>query len=176
MKFHLRRVDREINDPKALKRILLHSKHFILSLADGGEPYAVPMGYVYDEKENVVYFHCAKEGKKMEFIKRSPRTWGVVVVDQGIMEGACVNMYASVMFSGRIEFVEDSAEKAKVMNHFAEKLSSNVEGVKARVQNLFGGDGSALNGVIFAKIRLEELTGKRSTEMTVEKLLKIIGD
>ena len=176
MKFHLRRVDREISDSKALKRILLHSKHFILSLADGGEPYAVPMGYVYDEKESAVYFHCSKEGKKMEFIKRNPRAWGVIVVDQGIMEGACVNMYASAMFSGKVEFVEDSAEKAKAMNLFAERLSSDVEGVKARVQKLFGGDESALSGVVFAKIRLEELTGKRSTEMTLEKLLRITGD
>ncbi len=176
MKFHLRRIDREIKDQKALKRILLHSKHFILSLTDGGEPYAVPMGYVYDEKENAIYFHCAKEGKKMEFIKRNPRAWGVVVVDQGFMEGACVNMYASAMFSGKIEFVEESAEKTKAMNLFAERLSSDVESVKARVQKLFGGDVSALSGVVFAKIRLEELTGKRSTEMTVEKLLKITGE
>ena len=176
MKFHLRRVDREISDSKVLKKILLHSKHFILSLADGGEPYAVPMGYVYDEKESAVYFHCAREGKKMEFIKRNPRAWGVVVVDQGIIEGACVNMYVSAMFSGRVEFVEDSVGKAKAMNLFAERLSSDVEGVKARIQKLFGGDGNALSDAVFAKIRLEELTGKRSTEMTLEMLLKITGD
>ena len=172
MKFHLRRVDREVKEAKALKQILRYSKYFVLSLADEGEPYAVPMGYVYDEKENVVYFHCAKEGKKIEFINRNPRAWGVIVVDQGIMEGACVNMYASAMFSGRVEFFEDASEKAKVMNLFAERLSSDTEGVKIRVQKLFGGDGNTLSSVVFGKIRLEELTGKRSTEMTVEKILK----
>jgi nitroimidazol reductase NimA-like FMN-containing flavoprotein (pyridoxamine 5'-phosphate oxidase superfamily) len=176
MKFHLRRVDREIEDTKALKQILHYSKHFILSLADGGEPYAVPLGYVYDEKENAAYFHCAKDGKKIEFIKRNPRAWGLVVVDKGIIEGACVNMYASAMFSGRVEFVENTSEKIKIMNLFAERLSSDVEGIKSRVQKLFGGDGSALGNVIFGKIKLEELTGKRSTEMSIEKLLKITGE
>ena len=131
-------MDREVNDAKTLKRILRYSKHFVLSLADGGEPYAVPMGYVYDEKENVIYFHCANEGKKIEFIKKNPRAWGVVVVDQGIMEGACVNMYASAMFTGRVEFFEDASEKAKVMNLFAERLSSDTEGVKIRVKKLLG--------------------------------------
>jgi nitroimidazol reductase NimA-like FMN-containing flavoprotein (pyridoxamine 5'-phosphate oxidase superfamily) len=176
MKFHLRRVDREIKDPRALKRILCYSKHFVLSLADGGEPYAVPLGYVYDEEENIVYFHGAKEGKKIEFINRNPRAWGTVVIDQGIMEGACVNMYASAMFSGRVEFVKDASEKAKVMNLFAERLSSDVDGVKARVQKLFEGEGNALGNVVFGKIKLEELTGKHSTEMTIERLLKITGE
>ena len=101
---------------------------------------------------------------------------GVVVVDQGIMLGACVNMYASAMFSGSVEFVESTSDQAKVMSLFAEKLSSNVEGVKVRVGKLFGEGGDALSSVVFAKIRLEELTGKRSTEMTVEKLLKITGE
>jgi nitroimidazol reductase NimA-like FMN-containing flavoprotein (pyridoxamine 5'-phosphate oxidase superfamily) len=77
MKFHLRRVDREINDPKALGRILCYSKHFVLNLADGEEPNALPMGYVYDEKNNAVYFYCGKDGKKNEFIKRNPSAWGV---------------------------------------------------------------------------------------------------
>ena len=176
MKFHLRRVDREINDPKALKRILRYSKHFVLGLADGGEPYVVPLGYVYDEEEDSIYFHCSNEGKKIEIIKRNPRAWGIVVVDKGIVEGACVNMYASAMFSGRVEFVGETSEKLKVMNLFAERLSSDVEGVKAKVQKLFGGAGNALVNVVFGKIRLEELTGKRSTEMTVEKLLKITGE
>ena len=173
MKFHLRRVDREINDLKALKQILNYSKHFVLSLADGEEPYAVPMGYVYDEDENAVYFHCSKEGKKIEIIKKNPRTWGVVVFDRGILKGACVNMYASVMFSGSVEFIEDKAEMAKVMNIFAERLSSDIDGVKNRVKTLFGGEGNALGNVVFGKIRLEELTGKRSTEMTIEKLFEL---
>jgi nitroimidazol reductase NimA-like FMN-containing flavoprotein (pyridoxamine 5'-phosphate oxidase superfamily) len=176
MKFHLRRVDREIEDPKALKRILRYSKHFVLSLADGGEPYAVPLGFVYDEGEDSIYFHCSKKGKKIEIIKRNPRAWGLVVVDKGIMKGACVNMYASAMFSGRVDFVDETSEKLKVMNLFAEGLSSDVEGVKARVQKLFGREENALVNVVFGKIKLEELTGKRSTEMTMEKLRKITGE
>lgn len=175
MKFHMRRVDREIKDQKALKRLLSHSNYFILSLADGPEPYAVPLGYVYDESANSVYFHCAKEGRKIEIIKRNPRAWGLVVLDEGIIAGACVNMYASAMFSGRVEFVQDDAEKRRAMTLIAEKLSRDVEGVKQRLEKIFGGEGTARPNVVFAKIRLEELTGKRSTEMTEEKLIELTG-
>jgi nitroimidazol reductase NimA-like FMN-containing flavoprotein (pyridoxamine 5'-phosphate oxidase superfamily) len=144
-------------------------------MSDGDEPYAIPLGYVYDETENTVYFHCAKDGKKIEFLKKNPKVWGLVVLDQGIMEGACVNHYASAMFSGKVEFVPDTSEKMRVMNLFAEKLSRDAEGVKQRLQKIFGGGEEALDRVVFAKIVVEELTGKRSTEMTIEKLLELTG-
>lgn len=86
-----------------------------------------------------------------------------------------MNLYASAMFSGRVEFVQDNSEKTKVMSLFAEKLSTDVNGVKQRLKKIFDGEGSALDSVVFGKIVIEELTGKRSTEMTLEKLLEIIG-
>jgi nitroimidazol reductase NimA-like FMN-containing flavoprotein (pyridoxamine 5'-phosphate oxidase superfamily) len=171
MKFHLRRVDRKIEDERTLKRLLAHQQYLTLSMADGSEPYAVPLGYVYDEAVDTVYFHCAKEGKKVEFLRKNPRVWCVVTLDEGVQEGACVNLYASAMFSGRVEWVTDAEEKKRVMNLFAEKLSRDSEGVKQRLKALFGGSEAALTGVVFAKIKVEELSGKRSTEMTVEKLL-----
>jgi nitroimidazol reductase NimA-like FMN-containing flavoprotein (pyridoxamine 5'-phosphate oxidase superfamily) len=175
MKFHLRRVDRKIEDEKALRRLLAHQQYMTLSMADGGEPYAVPLGYVYDEAVDIIYFHCAKEGKKMQFLKKNPRVWCVVTLDEGVQEGACVNLYASAMFSGRVEWVTDAEEKRRVMNLFAEKLSRDSESVKQRLKGLFAGGEAALSGVVFAKVKVEELSGKRSTEMTVEKLLELTG-
>jgi len=173
MKFHLRRLDREIKDQKALNRLLSHSRYFVLSMANSDEPYAVPLGYVYDEAKNAVYFHCSKDGKKIEFLKKNPNVWGLIVHDQGIIDGACVNLYASAMFYGRVEWVNEASEKIRIMNLFAERLSKDVEGVKQRLQQIFGGGEAALASVSFGMIKIEELTGKRSTEMTVEKLLEL---
>jgi nitroimidazol reductase NimA-like FMN-containing flavoprotein (pyridoxamine 5'-phosphate oxidase superfamily) len=77
----MRRNDREIKDHKALKRLLSCSKCFVLSMSAGDEPHAVPLGYVYDERGNVIYFHCAREGK-MDFLKKNLKAWGLVVLDQ----------------------------------------------------------------------------------------------
>jgi hypothetical protein len=38
MKFHMRRNDREINDQKALKRLLIYSKYYVLGTSAGNEP------------------------------------------------------------------------------------------------------------------------------------------
>jgi len=172
MKFHMRRVDREIKDQKALQQLLLNTGYLTLSMADGDEPYAVPLDYVYDEEENAVYFHCAREGKKIEFLKKNPRVWGLVVLNQGFGEGQCVNLYASAMFSGRVEFIADSAAKLRVLNLFAEKASRDTAGVKQRLQQAAEGDKRVFDSMLLARVGVEELTGKRSTEMTVEKLLE----
>jgi len=169
MRFHLRRLDREVKDGKVLRRLLASEKHFTLSMADSAEPYAVPMGYVYDEFEDCVYIHCAKEGRKIDVLARNPRVWGVVVHDEGIQEGACVNMYVSAMFTGSVKWVSDPGEKRKIMSLFAEKLSADTRSVKERLEKLFA-DGAPAPGVLFGKIKIEELTGKRSTEMTEERL------
>ena len=172
MKFHLRRLDREIKDGKALRSLLAHQQHFVMSMIDGGEPYAVPMGYVYDEGGHAVYFHCSKEGRKMNALKENPHVWGVVVLDEGVQEGACVNMYASATFSGEVVWVTDAAEKRRVMNLFAEKLSADTVSVKQRLEKMFEAE-PALTAVLFGKIRVEGLTGKRSTEMTEQRLLEL---
>jgi len=173
MKFHLRRVDRKIDDERALRSILAHQQYLTLCMANDDEPYAVPLGYVYDESEDAVYFHCAKEGKKVEFLRKNPWVWCVVTLDEGVQEGACVNLYASAMFSGRVEWVTDAGEKKRIMNLFAEKLSRDSESVKQRLKAFFAGGEAALAGVVFAKIKIEELSGKRSTEMTLEKLQEL---
>jgi nitroimidazol reductase NimA-like FMN-containing flavoprotein (pyridoxamine 5'-phosphate oxidase superfamily) len=131
------------------------------------------MGYVYDDSENSIYFHCAKEGRKIDTLSVNPKVWGVVVLDEGIQSGACVNLYASATFSGKVEWVKDPTEKKKVMMLFAEKLSSDTESVKARLEKLFTDDAPA-PGAIFGKIKIEELSGKRSTEMTEKRLLELI--
>jgi uncharacterized protein len=173
MKFHLRRLDREIKDQKALKQLLSHQQYFIMSMANSDEPYAVPLGYVYDEEENEVYFHCAKEGKKIEFLKKNSKVWGVVVLDEGVQKGGCVNLYASAMFSGKVEWINGASEKAKIMNLFAERLSRDVDGTKQRLKKMFEAGEVPPVGVVFAKIKVKELTGKHSTEMTAEKLLEL---
>jgi len=39
-----------------------------LAMADGNVPYVVPLSFGYDGCN--IYFHCAKEGLKLDFIRR----------------------------------------------------------------------------------------------------------
>jgi len=166
MPFHLRRVDREIRDPRVLKGLLKRSSHMVLAMVDGCEPYAVPLDYTYDERENAVYFHGAAEGRKVDALRRNPRVWGLVVLDNGFGEGQCVNLYASAMFSGEAVFVADRSVKVRVLNDLAERTNRDPTAAKKRIQGMAEGEQSPLDSLAVYRIVIENLTGKRSTETT----------
>jgi len=158
MSYHMRRMDRAINSVELLKLLLGKATHVTLAMADAGEPYAVPLSHSYDPDSNTVYFHCAKEGRKLDILKKNPRVWGLAVLDRGFDSGQCENLYASVMFGGSVEFVEDRAEKLGVLRMQARKNSGDVEGVLKRLDAAAVAAGSG-PGVVFGKVRVESLTG-----------------
>ena len=68
------------------ERILKEGTSGVLALAgDEGYPYAVPISYVYDGEK--IYFHCAKQGHKLDAIARNPKaSFCVVEKDQVVPE------------------------------------------------------------------------------------------
>lgn len=162
-------------DQRVLKGLLRGASHLVLAMSDGSEPYAVPLDYVFEESEGAVYFHGAGEGRKVEVLSRNPRVWGLVVLDHGFGEGQCVNLYASAMFSGRVEFVNDRAVKVRVLGDLAEKTNRDPAAAREQIDKMSEGEKPPLDGIVVCRVCIEDLTGKRSTEMTEGKLLKLLG-
>lgn len=69
----VRRRDRLMPEEQVL-RLLREGEYGYLSMADaGGEPYGLPISYVWDEAAgNVVYLHCAPEGRKLRVLAERP--------------------------------------------------------------------------------------------------------
>jgi uncharacterized protein len=172
-KYHLRRVDREIKDERILKEILVQSSHIALGMAIGDEPYVVPLNHFYDSGENVVYFHGAGTGKKINFLKRNPHVWGLAVLDHGFDKGQCENLYASVAFSGCVEFVEDREARVRVLRKQIEKESGEVEAMLKRLEA--ASITPLFESTIVCRVKIDSITGKRSTKWTEDTLLQILG-
>lgn len=63
------------------REILKRSTNGVLSVTDSdGHPYGVPMSFIFDG-ENSIYFHCAKEGRKLDCISKNPHCC-FTVIDQ----------------------------------------------------------------------------------------------
>jgi nitroimidazol reductase NimA-like FMN-containing flavoprotein (pyridoxamine 5'-phosphate oxidase superfamily) len=91
------------------------------------EPYIVPMCFGHDG--NSIYFHCAREGKKMDIIRKNERVCfeleGEVSIARASKPCKWSIDYISAIGFGRASIVEDVEEKKKaltvIMDHYGGK-------------------------------------------------------
>jgi len=115
----MRRNDREITDQAELFGIIEKCDVCRLGLSLDGAPYVVPMnfGCEYGGGALTLYFHCAREGKKLDIIRRNPNAFFEADCSHKLIDApdACgmTMEYESVMGSGVVSIVADPDEKAR---------------------------------------------------------------
>jgi len=149
----MRRKDREITKIDEILAIIAKCQVMRVAFVDGCKPYIVPLnfGIVKDEDENLsIYFHCAKEGKKLEIIKANNYVCFEVDCSLNIItnEKECewTAEYESVIGSGTLTIVSDENEKEIGMTKIMEK---------------YGFSGTArYNPQVFSRTKILKLTVK----------------
>ena len=129
----MRRQDREIEDRVVILDIIHSLPIGHLAMNDAGKPYGVTMNYYseLDADRNVVlYFHGAKEGRKAEILARDPHVYffaerddGPKVIARPNGTRSVTNLYVSVAGEGVMELVEDATEKRRVLLAMANAFS-----------------------------------------------------
>lgn len=161
MTYHVRRKDKEITDTAVLKKILKSAKYITIALSMDNQPYLVSLSHGYDEDRNCVYFHCAKEGKKLVYFKSNNIVWGQAVLDYGYSEGECDHHYASVHFQGKTTLIDKIEEKRQAAECMIRQLDKNPEALIAKLET------ERLESAIFGRIDITSMSGKKSKEVTV---------
>lgn len=164
MKYHMRRVDREIKDAKGLECILKESRYVTIALSMENKPYLVSLSHCYDENTKNIYFHCATLGKKMDYMSSNPEVCGQAIIDLGYDDGKCNHKYRTVMFGGNIEFVQGTDEKRRVLNLLFENQERNNPSGEIDPHSIRIKKDSEVAGVTVGKIVVTEMTGKISGE------------
>lgn len=159
MKRHVRREDKEIADIVTLKTILKSAQYVTIAMSFENKPYLVSLSHGYDEEHNCIYFHCASEGKKLEYLEFNNTVWGQALLDYKYHEGECTHLFASVHFLGKVSFISDLDEKIRAMKYMIKHLDRNPEQIIARLKL------ENLNRVIVGKIDIEYMSGKKSEEV-----------
>jgi nitroimidazol reductase NimA-like FMN-containing flavoprotein (pyridoxamine 5'-phosphate oxidase superfamily) len=154
--YHVRRKEKEIVDKSELLSILSSAKFMTIAMCKDNSPYLVTVNHACSPDGRTVYFHCAKAGKKMDYISANPQVWGQVIEDRGYVEGKCDYDYRSVMFGGKASLVAGVSEKKKALKLMIDKLERGPEDAKRRFI-----DQSSLDKVAIYKIRIESMSGKK---------------
>ena len=109
----MRRKDKEIKDKGQVEQIVKNAQVCHLALADNGQPYVVPLNFGY--RDGVVYFHSAREGRKIDMLKANPRVCLAFSNPGAIVQGetSCKwgQEFESVIAFGEARVIEDEAGK-----------------------------------------------------------------
>ncbi|MCR5761673.1 MAG: pyridoxamine 5'-phosphate oxidase family protein [Sphaerochaetaceae bacterium] len=148
----MRRIKQQISAEECV-RVLKEEKRGVLAVhGDDGYPYAVPVNFIYDDKNHSIYFHCAKEGHKLDSILKNDKVC-FTVHDNGYQKEDWSYYVTSVIVFGRASVMEEGEEKYNICYRFGSKYYPDKEGVDFEMQKAY----SRVNMVC---IKIEHMTGK----------------
>lgn len=117
----MRRKDREIVDLDKIESIIAGARYMHLGMFDGKFPYVVPLHYGYQMEDGrlTFYAHSAKEGHKLECLRRNNNVFVEIDRGESLIKAdiACSYgaEYESVMCRGKATIIETPAEKCKAL-------------------------------------------------------------
>lgn len=116
----LRRFKQQISDEECIK-VLLKEKRGILAVnGENGYPYALPLDYIYCLDNGKIYFHCAKEGHKLDAIKSDSRVC-FTVCEQGEQREDWSYYARSVIIFGKAKILTEYDETVHRVRMLAQK-------------------------------------------------------
>jgi hypothetical protein len=149
----MRREDREITDPAEIECILNEALVCRIGLADGGEPYVVPVSFGYEN--GPVYIHSAMAGKKIAMMAKNPRCCFEVDICDRVIRGdrpcSWGMRYRSVIGNGMAVILTDPKEKTHGLNCIVQHYGGGIHEFSE----------SDIRSVTVIRIAVESMTGKK---------------
>jgi nitroimidazol reductase NimA-like FMN-containing flavoprotein (pyridoxamine 5'-phosphate oxidase superfamily) len=160
----IRRREKAMTSLEEMRSVLREAKHITIAMCAYDEPYLVTLSHGYDEQKNCIYFHCAREGKKIEILKINNIVWGQALIDGGYQMGSCDHLYRTTQFRGKVTFTEDLVEKEHALKVMIRKLDDDPERViKEQITP------NALRRVAIGRIDIDYMSGKKSDKIIIQR-------
>ena len=153
----MRRFKQQISDEKCIQILKEQLRGVLSMIGDDGYPYGIPLDHWYNEKDNKLYFHCAKVGHKLDAIQKCYKV-SFCVMDEGFRkEGEWALNISSVVVFGRIKIVTDEDKKREICTYLCRKFTDDEEYIQKELD-------SAFSRVCCLELTIEHMTGKLVNE------------
>lgn len=151
----MRRFKQEIPRQECIDILKEQPRGVLAVYGEDGYPYAFPMDYLYmDEK---IYFHCAKEGHKLDAIAADNRV-SFCVMDEGFRrDGEWALNIKSIVIFGRVKRIDDVNETLKIARQLGLKYYPTAESVEEEINK-------AIARVQILELSIDHMTGKLVNE------------
>ena len=133
----MRRFKQQISEKECIE-ILKNELRGVLSvLGDNGYPYGIPLDHWYSVADGKLYFHCAKEGHKLDAIGKYAKV-SYCVMDRGFLkEGEWALNIRSVIVFGRIRIITDEDKKKEICTNLCRKFTDDEAYLEKELKNAF---------------------------------------
>ena len=160
----MRRYTQEIPQNEILEILEKATSGTLAVLGDNGYPYAVPLSYVYANEK--LYFHCAKDGHKIDAIRNCDKASFCVIYEDNIVPEEFTTYFKSVIAFGKIRILEDKTEIRAAIENLSDKYSNM--GNELRNKEIE----SSLSSLCMLEFNIEHITGKEAKELKAARKQK----
>lgn len=151
----MRRIKQALSEQECID-VLTQAPRGVLAVhGEDGYPYTFPMNHIY--MDGKLYFHCAREGHKIDAIAADNKV-SFCVMDEGFRkEGEWALNIKSVVIFGKIAEVKDEEERVRIMRALGLKYHPTVEFVEHEISR-------AMSRVQILELSIDHMTGKLAKE------------
>ena len=153
------RSKKQALSPAACDAILQAGTSGVLALSGAdGQPYAVPLSYVYHEGK--VYFHCARAGHKLDLLDQNPKASFCVIGQDQVVPEKYTTYYRSVILFGTVRRLTAGEEKRAAILALARRYSPDepAEKVDAEIARYW-------DALCMLELTPDHITGKECIEL-----------
>lgn len=148
----MRRKAQQMSEADCLA-VLARAQEGVLSVqGDDGYPYGVPVNFLYADGR--IILHCAREGHKMDALRRSDKVSFCVVDERTVVPSEYSTAYRSVILFGRARVVEEAEAMIPLLDALAARFVPDGPDARRAYIDKY------LRGVAVVEIAVEHMTGK----------------
>lgn len=149
----MRRFKQQVEEKECCALLKKEMRGVLAVNGDDGYPYAFPIDYCYEETSSAIYFHCAKEGHKLDALRKSDKV-SFCVYNSGWQKPDDWALYiTSVIVFGRMHVVDEEEEAKKGLQAIGKKYMPPEEEAEIDYD-------AQLKRVCMLRLDIEHMTGK----------------
>ncbi len=115
--------------------LLQRERRGVLSvLGDDGYPYGMPMNHYYNEQDGCLYFHCGRQGHRIDALRRCEKASFCVYNEGERAPGEWAFCVKSVIVFGRVEIVEEPTVLREIATALSLKFTQDEEYIRQEIE------------------------------------------
>ena len=153
----LLRKNQQLSLSECLDLLKNETRGVLSVIGDDGYPYGFPMNHWYNEQDGKIYFHCGKQGHKLDALQQCDKV-SFCVFDKGYRKAEewAWNVKSVIVF-GQIKVIDDQKMIADITANLSRKFTEDEDYIRREIRQ------SAKNTLLL-ELSIQHLCGKKVKE------------